>query len=137
MRVCGFRGISDLTLGFDFPIMAISGLNGAGKSTIGQLAICGYKKPTTAVNYKRFYVTNFFPASVADPSPFEGDAQVVYTLDQSAPNYPQEVTVSRTASEWSGYKRQPERFCYYIGFTLYIPKVERRDMSFMAGRTYY
>lgn len=42
---------------------------------------------------------------------------------------PQRVTVSRQTKEWSGYKRQPERACYYIGFTQFIPKVERRDLS--------
>ncbi len=35
MQVCGFRGIADLTVDVEFPITAISGLNGAGKSTIG------------------------------------------------------------------------------------------------------
>jgi ABC-type enterochelin transport system ATPase subunit len=66
MQVCGFRGISNLTIDFDFPITAISGLNGAGKSTIGQLATCGYRMPTGSVNYKRFYVAQLFPVSVAD-----------------------------------------------------------------------
>jgi hypothetical protein len=46
----------------------------------------------------------------------------------------QEVTVSRKKSEWSGYQRQPERHCYYIGFTVYIPKVERRDLSVYGGK---
>jgi AAA domain, putative AbiEii toxin, Type IV TA system len=35
--------------------------------------------------------------------------------------------------EWSGYKRQPQRTCYYIGFTQFIPKVERRDFSVYRG----
>lgn len=135
MRICGFRGIADLTIDFDFPITAISGLNGAGKSTLGQLAICAYRTPTGAVDYKRFYVAQFFPVSAADPVPFTQDARVVYTLESNVATAPQEVTVARAASEWSGYKRQPERYCYYIGFTLYIPKVERRDMSVYGGRT--
>jgi predicted ATPase len=135
MRVCGFRGISDLTVDFDFPITAISGLNGAGKSTVGQLATCGYRMPTGAVDYKRFYVAQFFPMSAADPHPFDNNARVIYTLESNVQTSPQDVTVSRTASEWSGYKRQPERYCFYIGFTLYIPKVERRDMSVYGGKT--
>lgn len=136
LQVCGFRGISDLTIPLEFPITAISGLNGAGKSTIGQLAMCGYKRPTTALDYKRFNVVQFFPASVADPSPFTDQARAVYTLETNLAATPQEVTVSRAAaaSKWSGYKRQPERYCFYIGFTLYIPKVERRDMSIYGGK---
>ena len=134
MQVCGFRGITDLSVDFDFPITAISGLNGAGKSTIGQLAICAYRKPTGAVEYKRFYIAQFFPFSVADPAPFSPQARTVYTLESNVSTLPQDLTVSRVQAEWSGYKRQPERYCFYIGFTLYIPKVERRDMSIYGGK---
>lgn len=129
IKVCGFRGITELTIDCNYPITAISGLNGAGKSTVGQVAICAYKKPSTAVDYSRYYVAEFFPYSIVDPTPFEPSASVTFTYETNQAAKPQEVTVSRVQSEWSGYKRQPERFCYYLGFTVYIPKVERRDLS--------
>lgn len=129
----GFRGITSLNLNLDYPITAISGLNGAGKSTLGQLAICGYRKPTTAVDYKRQYIKDFFPISVADPKPISDAAKVIYTYETDDHKKPQEVTISRVNSAWSGYKRQPERHCYYVGFTVYIPKVERRDVSVYGG----
>lgn len=129
----GFRGIRDMTVTLDFPITAISGLNGAGKSTLGQLAICAYKKPTTAMNYKRLYVKDFFPISPADPKPISDDAKSIYFFETDDYKKPQEVTISRANSAWSGYKRQPERHCYYVGFTVYIPKVERRDLSVYGG----
>lgn len=132
----GFRGIEDITLSLDFPVTAISGLNGAGKSTLGQLAICAYKKPVTAQDYKRLYIKDFFPVSKADPSPFKMDSSVIYKYETNDPNRTQDVTVSRIKSSWSGYKRQPERHCYYIGFTVYIPKVERRDLSVYGGRDF-
>ncbi|NCN66582.1 MAG: AAA family ATPase [Piscirickettsiaceae bacterium CG_4_9_14_3_um_filter_43_564] len=134
LQINGFRGIDDLNITFDYPITAISGLNGAGKSTIGQLAICGYKKPSTALNYKRQYIKDFFPVSVADPNPFKDGANVVFSYETDDYKKPQDVTVSRRQSEWSGYTRQPQRHCYYIGFTVYIPKVERRDLSVYGGR---
>lgn len=133
LRVQGFRGVADLTIRFSSPICALSGLNGAGKSTIGQLAVCAYRKPSTAVKYKRYYVKDFFPVSVADPSPFATDARVSYLYETTQPDAPQTVTVSRATQEWSGYKRQPEGHCSYVGFTLYIPKVERRDLSIYRG----
>lgn len=133
MRIQGFRGISDLAVTFEAPITALSGLNGAGKSTIAQLSVCGYRQPSTALGYKRYYVKDFFPVSVADPAPFEANARVEYTYETNQPTSPQQVTVSRTAVEWSGYKRQPEGYVYYVGFTLYIPKVERRDLSVYRG----
>ena len=128
MTINGFRGISNFTLDFEYPITAINGTNGSGKSTIVQLAACAYKKPQTDKKYKRHYVKDFFPVSQLDPNPFTNNASVKF---QYATNtiLPQDLTISRTSSEWSGYKRQPERHCFYLGFTLYIPKVERRDLS--------
>ena len=131
--VDGFRGIYSLELNLDYPITVISGLNGAGKSTLGQLAICAYKKPSTATDYKRQYIKDFFPVSPADPKPISDSAKVTYFYETDDHKKPQEVSVARANSAWSGYKRQPERHCYYVGFTVYIPKVERRDLSIYGG----
>jgi predicted ATPase len=133
ITVNGFRGIDALTIDFDFPVMALSGLNGAGKSTVGQLCLAAYKQPSTVSDKKRFYVRDFFPTSVADPAPFGAHSSVVYTYNTSDSAAPQALTVARATKEWSGYKRQPERSCYYIGFTIYIPKVEQRDLSVYRG----
>lgn len=62
-------------------------------------------------------------------------ARAVFTYQTTNPTIPQEVTVSRANKEWSGYKRQPERLCYYVGFTLYLPKSERRDVSVYRAAT--
>jgi hypothetical protein len=55
LEIRGFRGINDLTLTVQSPITALSGLNGTGKSTIAQLASCGYRKASTAT-LPRYYV---------------------------------------------------------------------------------
>lgn len=133
IRVQGFRGIEDFTMKFEFPVTAISGLNGSGKSTLGQLGACAYRKPTEAVGYRRYYVKDFFPVSVADPAPFVPGASVGYVYESNQAATPQTVTVTRAVKEWSGYKRQPERYVYYVGFTLYLPKVERKDLSIYRG----
>lgn len=129
MSIEGIRGLSALTVDMSFPITALSGCNGAGKSTIAQLAVCAYRAPSTAIGYRRYYVKDFFPYCIADPDPFLVGSRVKYVYETTDPMAPQDVTVSRAVTEWSGYKRQPERQCYYVGFTLYIPKVERRDLS--------
>ncbi len=133
VRIDGFRGINNLFVTFDYPIVAISGLNSSGKSTIGQICMGGYKKPDGSTDYKRYYIRDFFPASVADPNPFHSSSSVVFHYETEDPEKPQELTVRRANSEWSGYKRQPERYCYYAGFSLYIPKVERKDISIYQG----
>jgi predicted ATPase len=130
--ITGFRGI-DASIEFASPVTVLTGLNGAGKSTIGQLALCAYKMPSTAKLAKRYYVRDFFPFSAADPTPFTNTAATKYHYQTDKPEEDQVVTISRVIKEWSSYKRQPERSCFYVGFTLYIPKVERRDMSIYSS----
>lgn len=129
VMIHGFRGICEMTITFESPITAITGLNGAGKSSVAQISLCAYKKPFKEKNCNRYYVRDFFPVSVVDPSPISDDARVAYRYETEHPLQPQDLTVSRATTEWSGYKRQPERRAYYVGFTVYIPKVERRDLS--------
>ncbi|MBR7743135.1 AAA family ATPase [Phycicoccus sp. BSK3Z-2] len=133
MEVQGFRAVDSLRLDFNSPITAFSGLNGTGKSTLAQLSACAYRKPTTAA-VRRYYVKDFFPVSAADPGPFTTDAKIACAYEvQGAALEPQKVTVIRASKEWSGYKRQPERACYALGFTQFIPQVERRDFSIYGG----
>lgn len=131
----GFRGINDLTIEFQSPITAISGLNGTGKSTIAQLMTSAYKKPITeSKDYKRHHISNYFPISKADPAPFSAEASIEYFYTTNQEGRLQELTVKRgSGKQWEGYKRQPERHCRYIGFTIYIPKVEQRDISIYRG----
>ena len=133
MEVQGFRGIDSLALEFKSPITALCGLNGTGKSTLAQLASCAYRPLQTAADVRRYYVKDYFPVSPADPSPFTPSASVVYEYTVQSAGDPQQVTVKRASKEWGGYKRQPERACYYLGFTQFLPKVERRDFSIYGG----
>lgn len=131
--VKGFRGITDLTLDLEFPITALSGLNGTGKSTFCQLASCGYRK--SEHSDKRYYVRDFLPVSPADPKPFADDASIIYIYQSPQSSNFQTVTVKRANTQWSGYKRQPKKCVYYVGFTLYLPKIERKDLSIYRGET--
>ncbi len=127
-EIKGFRGV-DVEINFEYPVTAISGFNGAGKSTVGQVLLCGYKSLSTSMDRRRYYIVNFFPVSIVDPKPFSDDASVTYKYQTDRENHLKDLTVSRAKKEWSGYKRQPERNTEYVGFTVYIPKVERRDFS--------
>lgn len=134
LKINGFRGLRNVVVYFKHPITALSGLNGAGKSTIVQLAVCAYKKPSTTTEYKRQYIKDFFPISAADPKPIDDDPSLLFQFTTDSSEKLKSVTITRSSSAWSGYKRQPERCCYYIGFTVYIPKVEKRDLSVYSGK---
>ncbi|WP_375584259.1 ATP-dependent endonuclease [Cyclobacterium xiamenense] len=129
ISINGFRGMDKLDFEIEFPITAISGTNGSGKSTIGQIAACGYRKPATDRIYKRHYVKDFFPKSVhLDPTPFTDSANIIFNYATNT-QQSQTLTIARKNVEWSGYKRQPERHSFYVGFAAYIPKIERRGIS--------
>ncbi len=128
ISINGFRGLNHLKIDFEYPITAISGTNGSGKSTVGQLVSCAYKQPKTNKKYARRYIKDFFPVSQLDPNPFSSDASVKFQYATNTSQL-QDLTVKRAIKEWSGYSRQPERHCFYVGFALYIPKVERKDVS--------
>ncbi|MCU1542522.1 MAG: hypothetical protein JWM50_387 [Microbacteriaceae bacterium] len=128
----GFRGLSKLELELQSPIVALSGLNGTGKSTIAQLLCCGYRKIDGIT--QRNYVVDYFPVSGLDPQPFADDARVLYEYASKNPATAQQVTVSRAVKEWSGYKRQPERGAFYVGLMHFLPKIEKRDFSVYGGK---
>lgn len=135
LEIHGFRGIDGLTFKVEFPVTAISGTNGSGKSTIGQIAVCGYRKPITDNIYRRRYVKDFFPQSDSlDPNPFTQTARIIYKYATNTRTL-QQLTIARKNVEWSGYKRQPERHCFYVGFAAYIPKIERRGLSIYNSKT--
>lgn len=142
MKICGFRGlVMDSTLEFLSPITVLSGLNGAGKSTVLQLAACGFKA-VSGRPVDRQYIKDYFPVTQCDPSPpFSSGAYVEYHYEipsqaGSGGVAPEKrtVTVRRTNSEWSGYKRQPPKDVKYMGMSFYLPKVEIQDFAFVQGR---
>ncbi len=132
MKIEGFRGVG-CQIEIEYPVTAITGLNGSGKSTVGQLALCAYRQLSTAY-YKRFYVKDFFPVSVVDPSPFEQNAAIEYKYQTSNANEDQGLRIYRVQKEWGGYKRQPEKAAIYIGLAFYLPKVERRDLTIYSAK---
>lgn len=134
VTISGFRGVN-ATIALDYPVTALTGFNGSGKSTIGQLLLCGYRKLTATISAKRFYVKDFFPVSVVDPTPFTPTASITFRYQTDKEGVHQDLTVTRAQKEWGGYKRQPERNTEYVGFTVYIPKVERKDISIYNAAT--
>lgn len=51
----GMKG-TNCEISFDFPITAISGYNGAGKSTIAQIALCAYNNAYEHVSDFLYYL---------------------------------------------------------------------------------
>lgn len=133
MHVQGFRCHTNTVVDVTCPITAFCGLNGTGKSTLLQLAAAAYKRPPTGQS-RRYYIRDFLLVGKLDPAPFTAEARVEYQYLQSA-SPARRVTVSRSAKQWSGYKRRPERTVFFAGIGLYLPRIEQRDFVVrQAGR---
>lgn len=135
LTIKGMKG-TNCTITFDFPITAISGYNGAGKSTIAQIALCLYRCDS---NGKRKYLKDFFIKTLLDKQPYSMDASI--DVDYAAKSESHKVEqlslfenekkeslkhthVFYSSDRWAGYKHQPVRNVYYYGMSYFIPYQE-------------
>lgn len=136
LTIKGMKG-TNCAITFDFPITAISGFNGAGKSTIAQIALCAYNSPSEE---KRKYLKDFFIKTLLDKSPYLEDASI--DIDYAAKYEPSKLkqlslfgdadegeTLRRvhmhySTDRWAGYRHQPQRQVYYYGMSYFIPYQE-------------
>lgn len=132
LHVRSMRGISDVRIDFRFPISVICGPNGSGKSTFAHTALCVFRKPN---NKKSFNINQFFFQSDIDKNLFTDESEVFayYTFPYTATTPPTRYNrIYRNIDRWRGYDRRPFRGIIYIGLLVYLPKVERRDLSVYA-----
>lgn len=128
LHIRGFRNHTNTAINIESPITAFCGVNGTGKSTILQLAAAAYKAPAGG---SRYYVSTFILAGTLDKRPFLEDAAFEVTYAQPTASdgkfITRALTVSRTASAWSGYDLQPERRVAYLGIGFHMPHSERDE----------
>ena len=114
----GLRGIDELFVPFRYPISALCGKNGVGKSTLLALAALAhhgakdwsvpswlYQPRLRSGNRSYYTFGDFFLRSTGDQS-FDG---VSITWTYRAQDAPDPVTFRKTASRWGRYTRRPER----------------------------
>ncbi|WP_437083035.1 ATP-dependent nuclease [Streptomyces sp. enrichment culture] len=61
VTISGLRGWTGETVEFRFPVTAIAGENGAGKSTVLKAAAAAYRAPSKFSDMRTFYPDDFFP----------------------------------------------------------------------------
>ncbi len=88
--------------------------------------------PTKRQQTASYYVSGFILAGTLDQKPFADDASVEVTYaeppasDGKLPT--RTLTISRSASAWSGYDPQPERPVSYLGLGFHLPHSERDEV---------
>lgn len=119
VKIIGCRGVT-CDIEFEYPVTAITGMNGVGKSTIGQLLLCAYRE-VDGSGYKRHYVGQFFPKSFADETLFDDNANVEFIYQSNEMFGKKSRAISRRSSRWHGYSQQPDRTSIFIEPSTYSP----------------
>ncbi|WP_423358718.1 ATP-dependent nuclease [Pseudomonas citronellolis] len=133
-----FRGLTEVDLSFDFPITAIAGKNGTGKSTILALACCAYHNLSEgykALNRKQTYYTfaDFFIQHKEEVPP-QGISiryHFAYNKLRISPDYPDgkgvayQIRHKAQNGKWNEYAGRVIRNTIFVGIERIIPHSEK------------
>jgi predicted ATPase len=107
LEISGLRGWTGQPIRFDFPLVAISGENGAGKSTILQAIAAIYRTQDETI--KNLYATQFFPDSPWDKIK---DAIIKYQVREG--DGVKSGTLRKRVDRWRELPPRRERHVIYV-----------------------
>lgn len=133
-----FRAIDNLDINFEYPITAVAGRNGAGKSTILALAGCafhngvnGFKLPKRKNSYYTFQ--DFFVQNTEEIT--HQDISIRYSFAYShwkkSPQMPDgiglgdQVRKKKKNGKWNDYDTRVPRTVVFLGIERIVPHSER------------
>jgi len=114
LEIRNIRGWSEQRISFGFPIVAIVGENGSGKSTILQAAACTYQSPDN--DGRTFFPSEFFPETAWDT---EQDLRVRYAYQQGEQHF--DHSVRKPTTRWLGQPERPQREVLHIDLSRLQP----------------
>jgi predicted ATPase len=108
LEIEGMRGWEGQRVPLDFPIVAVIGENGSGKSTVLQAAACAYVHPTIPGPKATYYPTEFFPDTAWDTL---SDVNIRYGYSEGPTNF--EGSLRKPTTRWLGQTERPKRVVKY------------------------
>ena len=132
------RGLNMLNINFSYPITAIAGKNGAGKSTILALASCayhnkkdGFKLPRRNTSYYTF--SDFFIQHATEVSPQGIEIHFHFALDNWKPTEknPEKNRIGyqtrkkKVGGKWTDYDSRLQKTVVFLGIERIVPHSER------------
>jgi predicted ATPase len=115
IEIKGIRGWSGQRVNFEFPISAVVGENGSGKSTVLQSAACVYKSPDEGTQ-ESWFPSEFFPETAWDTIT---DVRIEYGYRQGASH--ERGSIRKPTTRWLGHPDRPERRVSYIDLSRLQP----------------
>jgi predicted ATPase len=135
VEISGVRGWAGQRFSLDFPIMAIVGENGSGKSTILQCAASVYatSEQVTRSRYatKSEYASDFFPDTAWETV---RNAAISYSLREGTDKYAD--SVRKPGERWRGNPERRSRPVEYIDLSRIVPINVRRGYARIAKPQY-
>lgn len=132
------RGINSLDIRFDYPITAIAGKNGAGKSTILALACCAYHNQKTGFrlpkrNLPYYTFSDFFVQHTAEVPPQGIDIRYGISHDKwrKTESLPDGIGMAyqrrwkSQGGKWNDYADRVKRNVVFLGIERIVPHAER------------
>lgn len=132
------RGLTPLNLPISFPIVAVAGKNGAGKSTILALACCayhnwkdGYRLPKRKIPYYTF--SDFFIQHPTELSPqgIEVRYGIAHDKWKKSERVPDGIGIGlqkrtkKKGGKWNDYGERVKRNVVFLGIDRIVPHAER------------
>jgi hypothetical protein len=106
IEISGFRGWEAQRLEFPFPVVAVCGENGVGKSTVLQAAVSVYRAPEGEISY---YASQFFPDTA-----WERIARATIRYSVKEGRDVREGSVRKPTVRWLGNPERRERPVRYL-----------------------
>lgn len=138
LKTGNMRGLSPFRIDFEYPITAIAGKNGSGKSTILALSSCayhnksnGFKLPNRKLSYYTF--ADFFVQHSEDipPQGIEIQYGIAHNNWKKTENLPSGIGVAyqtrrkKHAGKWNDYASRVKRDVVFLGIERIVPHNEK------------
>lgn len=128
MEILGLRGWTGQRFDMRYPIMALTGENGAGKSTVLQCAAAVYESSPPA--YRRGFASDFFPQTAWDHLE---KVEIRYSVKQGPST--STGTIRKPTERWLGNPERPKRNVEYIDLSRIQPVSARVGYMKLASPT--
>ncbi len=114
-KISGLRGWSGESVEFRYPVVAIAGVNGAGKSTILKVAASAYVAPSDGAT------TTYFPDYFFPNTPWEEVKGVSLSYSVRQGDTTENIVVRKPTSRWRGGPDRKTRPVYFLDISRIQP----------------
>lgn len=140
------RGLYPCAIEFDYPISAIAGKNGAGKSTILAMACCAYHNKKEgympAERKKTYYTFSDFFVGTFDEKKVEGieiDYDFLITVKkiktkEKVLKRKTQIRKKKQGGRWNDYDQRYKKNVIFSGIQRIVPPSERKTERSYSGR---